>query len=49
MIPLNKIYFYQFCIIDNNASNPSSVAHVTNQRTISRLRQFKEERVMRIT
>lgn len=28
---------------------PTSVAHVTNHRTISRLRQFNEASVMRIT
>jgi len=39
----------QFCITDVSASIPTSVAHVTNHRTISRLRQFNEANVMRIT
>lgn len=41
--------WYQFCIIDINASKPNWVAHVTNQRTISRRRQFKHVNVIRIT
>lgn len=39
----------QFCITEVRASMPTSVAHVTNHRTISRLRQFNEASVMRIT
>jgi len=39
----------QFCITDVRASMPTSVAQVTNHRTISRRRQFKEASVMRIT
>lgn len=36
-------------MMDSSASSPSSVAHVTSQRTISRRRQFTEESVMRST
>lgn len=41
--------WYQFCMIDTRASTPTSVAHVTSQRTISRRRQFSDDSVMRIT
>lgn len=39
----------QFCIIESSASSPSSVAHVTSHRTISRRRQFTADSVMRST
>lgn len=41
--------WYQFCIIDIRASTPTSVAHVTNHRTISLRRQFNDDNVIRIT
>jgi hypothetical protein len=41
--------WYQFCMIDTSASTPTSVAQVTSQRTISRRRQFSDDKVIRIT
>lgn len=41
--------WYQLLMMDMRASNPTSVAHVTSHRTISRRRQLSDERVMRIT
>lgn len=41
--------WYQFCMIETRASTPTSVAQVTSHRTISLLRQFRDDRVIRIT
>ena len=40
---------YQLCMIETNASKPTSVAQVTNHRTMSLLRQLKDDKVIRIT
>lgn len=41
--------WYHFSMIEISASRPKCVAQVTNQRTISRLLQFRHVNVMRIT
>jgi len=41
--------WYQLCMMDSRASKPTSVAHVTSQRTISLRRQFTDDSVIRIT
>lgn len=41
--------WYQFCIIDINASMPTSVAQVTNHLTISLRRQLRDDKVILMT
>lgn len=41
--------WYHFSIIEIRASSPKCVAQVTNQRTISLRRQFRQVNVIRIT
>ena len=46
-VAVNKCF--HVCIKLSKASSPTSVAQVTNHRTISRLRQFNEVNVIRMT
>jgi len=41
--------WYQLLMMDMSASSPTSVAHVTSHLTISRRRQFREDKVILMT